>query len=64
MKLTDVERDWCEEDPDILEDLADLHESQGDQASAADYTDSATYHFNRAAELAEEARAIRQSWED
>lgn len=64
MKLTDVERDWCEDNPDILEALAEVHEAQGSMASAADYADSATYHFNRAAELTEEARAIRQSWED
>lgn len=64
MKLTDVERDWCEETPEVLEALADMHEIQGGAASAADYMDSATYHFNRAAELTEEAKAIRQSWED
>ena len=64
MKLTDVESDWCEDNPDILEALAEIHESVGTRAYAMEYEESATFHFNRAAELAEEARAIRQSWED
>lgn len=64
MKLTDVERDWCEENPDVLDAIAGIHEEQGELAALADYVDSANYHFRRAEELWEYARAIRESWED
>lgn len=64
MKLTDIERDWCEDDPNVLEALAEHHEMTGTEADGMDYVDSATFHYNRSAELREEAANIRKSWED
>ena len=64
MKLTDIEKDWCEDDPNVLEALAEHHEAVGNEADSMDYVESATFHYNRAAELNEEAAAIRKSWED
>ena len=64
MKLTDVEKDWCEDDPNVLEALAEHHEDIGDRANAMEYIHSATFHYNRSAELREEAASIRTSWED
>ncbi len=64
MRLTDVERDVCEDTPDILDALAEWHETQADMSASMGVEESVKYHDGRAAELRCEAEGIRLSWED